>query len=148
MFFTRGMLSFRRATDIRKIVGSGRMCLLIMSALIVFGGWLQPIGLPWPGPAMVWPSSLLIGSVFFFTLPAMFSLTSRNRLDRVIGEFSYPIYLWHITIWYFFQPRWFLVASIAAAAPLVVLVERPFERWRNKRLHAMTMKPESRAVVL
>jgi peptidoglycan/LPS O-acetylase OafA/YrhL len=146
MFFALGMLSFRRATEIRKIVGSGRLCLLIMSALIVFGGWLRPIGFPWPGPGMVWPSSILIGSVFFFSLPAMFVLTSRSRLDRLIGEFSYPIYLLHITIWYFFEPRWFLVACIAAAAPLVFLVEHPLERWRNKRLHAMTS--ERRAVVV
>jgi hypothetical protein len=59
--------------------------------------------------------------------------------QRLIGEFSYPIYLVHITVWYFVQPRFLIVACMVASAPLVFLVEMPLERWRNNRLRAMSM---------
>ena len=111
----------------------------------MFAGWFQPIGFPWPGPAMVWPGSVLLGAALFFTLPAVFSLTGRTCFDRLIGEFSYPIYRLHVAIWYCFQPRLLLIACIAASAPLVFLVERPLEESRNKRVHAMTMKSERRS---
>jgi peptidoglycan/LPS O-acetylase OafA/YrhL len=139
MFFVLGMLSFRYSSEILNIVRSGRACLLIVSALIVFAGWLQPVAFPWsarPESAILWPSSILIGAVLYFTLPAIFSLTSRSEIDRLIGEFSYPIYLVHITLWYFFEPRFLIVACIAASAPLVFLVEHPLEEWRNNRLRA------------
>jgi peptidoglycan/LPS O-acetylase OafA/YrhL len=142
MFFALGMLSFRGSSEILKIVRSGRACLLAVGAVIIFAGWLYPIAFPWsnqPELEMLWPSCVLVGAIFYFTLPAMFALTSRNRIDRLIGEFSYPIYLVHITIWYFFQPPFLIVACVAASAPLVFLVELPLERWRNNRLRATSM---------
>jgi peptidoglycan/LPS O-acetylase OafA/YrhL len=151
MFFVLGMLSFRRSIEIMNIVRSGRACLLMVSALIVFAGWLYPIAFPWsvrPELEMLWPSSVLLGAVFYVTLPAMFSLTSRSRIDRIIGEFSYPIYLVHITIWYFVEPRFLIVACIAASAPLVFLFELPLERWRNNRLRATAIKSEIRSAIV
>jgi peptidoglycan/LPS O-acetylase OafA/YrhL len=142
MFFVLGMLSFRRSSEILNIVRSGRACLLIVSALIIFAGWFYPVAFPWstrPELEMLWPSTVLVGAIFYFTLPAMFSLTSRSRIDRLIGEFSYPIYLVHITVWYFVQPRFLIVACMVASAPLVFLVELPLERWRNNRLRATSM---------
>jgi peptidoglycan/LPS O-acetylase OafA/YrhL len=146
MFFVLGMLSFRRSNDILNIVRNGRACLLIVSALIVFAGWLQPVAFPWRAPEseVIWPSSILVGVIFYFTLPAMFSLTSRSHIDRLIGEFSYPIYLLHVTLWYFIEPQFLLLVCIAASAPLVFLVELPLERWRNNRLRTSIMKSEMR----
>ena len=150
MFFVLGMLSFRRSSEIVNIVRSGRACLVMVSALIVCAGWLYPLAFPWsarPELEMLWPSSILLGVIFYLTLPAMFSLTSRSRIDRLIGEFSYPIYLVHITVWYFVEPRILIVASIIASAPLVFLVEMPLERWRNNRLHATALKSGIRSAV-
>jgi peptidoglycan/LPS O-acetylase OafA/YrhL len=75
----------------------------------------------------------------------MFALTGQSRIDRLIGEFSYPIYLLHVMLWYFIEPRFLLLACIAASAPLVFLVELPLERWRNNRLHATTKKSDMRS---
>jgi peptidoglycan/LPS O-acetylase OafA/YrhL len=136
MFFALGMLSFRRSSEILNFVDNGRACLMIVSALVICAGWLQPIAFPWgaqPESATLWPSSVFLGAVFYLTLPAM-SLTSRSHIDRLIGEFSYPIYLVHVTVWYFVEPRILIVACIAASAPLVLFVELPLERWRNNRL--------------
>jgi peptidoglycan/LPS O-acetylase OafA/YrhL len=146
MFFVLGMLSFRRSTEILNIVRSGQACLVIVSALIIFAGWLRPVGFPWPEPvAMLWPNSILLGAIFYFTLPATFSLTSRSPIDRMIGEFSYPIYLVHITVLYFLELRFSILLCIFVSAPLVLLVERPLERWRNNRLRASTMKSDMRS---
>jgi peptidoglycan/LPS O-acetylase OafA/YrhL len=147
MFFALGMLSFRRSNEILTVVRGGRACLLIVSTSIIFAGWL----VTWPktiieqNSVVAWPNSVLVGAILYFTLPAMFSLTSRSRLDRLIGEFSYPIYLVHITLWYFVQPPFLLLLCIAASAPLVFLVELPLERWRNNRLRAITMKSDMRS---
>src|SRR5262249_36371607 len=143
MFFVLGMLSFRHSSAILAIVKNGRVCLLLVSTLIVFAGWLQPVAFPWstqPELAIMWPSSIALAAILYVTLPAMFSLTNRSRLDRLIGEFSYPIYLVHITLWYFLQPRFLIVVCIIASAPIVFLVERPLEKWRNERLRARLLK--------
>jgi peptidoglycan/LPS O-acetylase OafA/YrhL len=142
MFFVLGMLSFRQSNEILNIVKSGRTCLLVVSAWILFAGWLRPVAFPWPETTMIWCSSLLVGAIFYLTLPAMFSLTGRSHVDRLIGEFSYPIYLLHIMLWYFVEPRFLLLACIAASAPLVFFVELPLERWRNNRLRAGTVTSE------
>jgi len=74
-------------------------------------------------------------------LPAVFEFTKNSRIDRNIGEFSYPIYLTHIMVGYFFEPAqrlWdgmlLLILSITVSAPLVCFVELPLERWRSNRL--------------
>lgn len=148
MFFVLGMLSFRHSNEILNMIRSGRACLIVVTAGILFAGWLYPVAFPWSGRPeleILWPSSILIGGIFYFTLPAMFSLTGRSRIDRFIGEFSYPIYLVHVTIWFFVQPSFLIAACIAASAPLVFLVEQPLERWRNNRLHAATAKSDLRS---
>jgi peptidoglycan/LPS O-acetylase OafA/YrhL len=140
MFFAVGMLSFRRSTEIGAFIKSGWASLFIVSASIIFGGWFMQ--------DLAWYNSVIVAAGLYIALPATFALTSRSLTDRLIGEFSYPIYLVHITIGYFVKPAqhlWFggflLILSIIAAAPLVFLVERPLEQWRNSRLRAVTRKP-------
>jgi peptidoglycan/LPS O-acetylase OafA/YrhL len=147
MFFVLGMLSFRQSNNILNIVKSGHACLLLVSAWILFAGWLRPIAFPWPETTAMWYSSLLVGAIFYLTLPAMFSLTGRSHIDRLIGEFSYPIYLLHIMLWYFIEPRFLLLVCIAASAPLVLFVELPLERWRDNRLRARTTESDLRSAV-
>jgi peptidoglycan/LPS O-acetylase OafA/YrhL len=88
-----------------------------------------------------WFSSLIVAAVAFTSLPSLFELTRRNRTDAMIGEFSYPMYLWHATIGFFAAAyvaqwgAWFLaIASIMATVPLVFLIEAPLERWRSTRV--------------
>jgi peptidoglycan/LPS O-acetylase OafA/YrhL len=142
MFFMIGMLSFRHADDIRRLISSGHGCMLAICVLIVFVGWAIP-STTWSEtqPKAMWPYSLILAVVLYFTLPAVFELTKDSRIDRNIGEFSYPIYLTHIMVGYFFEPAqrlWdgmlLLALSIVVSAPLVYFVELPLERWRNNRL--------------
>jgi peptidoglycan/LPS O-acetylase OafA/YrhL len=142
MFFMIGMLSFRHADDIRRLISSGHGCMLAICVLIVFVGWAIP-STTWSEtqPKAMWPYSLILAVVLYSTLPAVFELTKDSRIDRNIGEFSYPIYLTHIMVGYFFEPAqrlWdgmlLLALSIVVSAPLVYFVELPLERWRNNRL--------------
>ena len=146
MFFVLGMLSFRRSSAILAIVKSGRVCLLLVGTLIIFAGWLQPLAFPWsaqPELNLLWPSSVALTALLYFTLPAMFALTGRNHLDRLIGEFSYPIYLVHITLWYIFESPFLIVLCVIVSAPIVFLIEGPLEKWRNDRLRAWALKSDT-----
>jgi peptidoglycan/LPS O-acetylase OafA/YrhL len=142
MFFMIGMLSFRHADDIRRLISGGRGCMLAICVLIVFVGWVIPSTI-WSEtqPKPMWPYSVILAVLLYLTLPAVFEFTKNSRIDRNIGEFSYPIYLTHIMVGYFFEPAqrlWdgllLLALSIAVSAPLVYFVELPLERWRNNRL--------------
>lgn len=94
--------------------------------------------------------------LFAALLPLAFLFQSRYRLDKVIGELSYPIYICHTLVIVFFgwllddtqlrQPAMFmtlvLAGSIGFAALLNALIADPVERLR-RRLRAAT--PADRA---
>jgi peptidoglycan/LPS O-acetylase OafA/YrhL len=144
-FFVLGMLAFRRSEEIQRVVKASPALLPLVGCSIVFVGWLEP--------ATIWVNSMIVAAILFLTLPAIFSLTRRNEIDRLIGEFSYPIYLVHITIGYFFEPArhlWsgvlLLFLSVAVSAPLVLFIERPLERWRNNRLRTSIVPLDLHAI--
>lgn len=87
-------------------------------------------------------------AVMFFAalLPLAFLFQSRHRLDRVIGELSYPIYICHALVIMFFtwlldeinvhQPMLFaalvITGCIGFSALLNGLIADPVERLRNR----------------
>jgi peptidoglycan/LPS O-acetylase OafA/YrhL len=87
--------------------------------------------------------------VYLFTfaalLPYVFNLTRSWKFDRFLADMSFPLYLAHWPVWIFirdhFSPPWPefpgivpAIASVVAAALLVIFVERPVERWRQSRI--------------
>jgi peptidoglycan/LPS O-acetylase OafA/YrhL len=86
---------------------------------------------------------------YFFALlvPSIFSLTRKNRWDRWTGDLSYPLYLVHVLVMVVLgakaiaTPGYVLLpTAIAAAAVLLVVVDRPVERYRQRRLEALTRR--------
>lgn len=87
--------------------------------------------------------------VFAAFVPYIFELTRSWEVDRFLADMSFPLYLVHWPVWLFIRDvvRWVpwpdypgivpAVASVIAAALLVVLVERPVERWRAQRVAAL-----------
>jgi peptidoglycan/LPS O-acetylase OafA/YrhL len=83
-------------------------------------------------------------------LPCLFHLTRHNKMDTFIGSFSYPLYLIHWVILMFydaFAAQWglpfmgsntrvaiCLVVSTLLAWAVVVSVEVPLDRFRQRRL--------------
>lgn len=68
-------------------------------------------------------------------LPALFTFSRRYKIDRWIGEMSYPIYLVHWPVLIFLvNPTATLLVTLALSALLVILVAAPLDRWRERRL--------------
>jgi peptidoglycan/LPS O-acetylase OafA/YrhL len=90
-------------------------------------------------------------------IPILFHLTSRIKVDRFIGELSYPVYLVHFTVLEIFNlileksslPQTPLaligsVVSVLVAILLYVLVFRPFEEKRPNLVKDLSEKWRSR----
>jgi peptidoglycan/LPS O-acetylase OafA/YrhL len=102
---------------------------------------------PWMGP--VWRDSG-VALTFAACIPWIFLNSARTPWDRAIGELSYPFYLVHWIVMRLCYaglssqstarlPTAVVVslvifASLAAAAALHYLVERPVDRYRQERL--------------
>jgi peptidoglycan/LPS O-acetylase OafA/YrhL len=78
-------------------------------------------------------------------VPLLFHITKSNRADRILGEFSYPVYCTHMlaaeinqTLIGVLKMDWsWLVwmnvgTTLAASAVCVFLIEQPFERIRAR----------------
>lgn len=79
------------------------------------------------------------------TVPWIFHAFKDNRVDRWIGDLSYPAYLSQLIVIglvvTFKPPFGYWVAilgTFALSALVLVLVEHPVDRWRQKRLAAQT----------
>ncbi|MCA8948910.1 MAG: acyltransferase [Planctomycetes bacterium] len=131
-------------------------------------GWLRPLATwgvtvatigavavyPLLPAALHWsPYGLAVGLLALpFALPFAFELTARSRLDRAVGELSYPVYLVHYLLCFLLPVvgmRPWSIWSGLAVAPLAVLsawmlwrfVGVPIEGWRQRigaRLRART----------
>ncbi|HEY1364738.1 MAG TPA: acyltransferase [Xanthobacteraceae bacterium] len=90
-------------------------------------------------------------------LPALFDVSRRFRLDRWLGELSYPIYLGHLAVFGFggviatrlagpIADRDVFALAMAALTVLLAIayvhfVDAPFERWRQRRATAVRYRP-------
>ena len=88
------------------------------------------------GPDQRW---LTFGAIALAT-PFAFHAFKDDAFDRWIGELSYPLYLCHLVVIGLvltFEPpfaAWVAIAgSLAVAAALVMLVEQPVDRYRQRR---------------
>ncbi|MBO9670537.1 MAG: acyltransferase [Sphingobium sp.] len=103
----------------------------LLIAVIVF----LPLA-PLPAEAMRW----IVYVAMALGTPIAFSLTRNNRLDRWIGELSYPIYLSQLfTVALVLTMEWpwpswtAIMLTLALSAAIMMLVERPVDRWRQRR---------------
>lgn len=81
---------------------------------------------------------------WLIVIPLLFAITKNNRIDRAIGELSYPMYLLHIAAIAMSQllcqwlksDSWFsvLVLGLSLASSIVVsnFLIRPLDRWRQR----------------
>jgi peptidoglycan/LPS O-acetylase OafA/YrhL len=92
------------------------------------------------------PRFWLLYLLFAASLPFMFEATKNVRIDREIGEISYPLYVVHGLVVGLVYFRWSgpqgsvpdawaaVTLSVFAAYIMRQFVEVPIERWRNKVL--------------
>ena len=84
-----------------------------------------------------WQLYLLFGT----TLPFLFHASKDWRLDRWVGNLSYPIYLIHASVLLFLKVGYgtdrgliAVALSTIVAVVLLVVVEQPLERFRQRRV--------------
>lgn len=97
-------------------------------------------------------------AMFAAVLPAIFDLTKDWKFDQFLADMSFPLYLVHWPTMFVAAliPAPFkswpgmlgVVASIALAAILVVLVERPIERWRHANLKARSTDDKAKPALV
>ncbi len=146
-YLVLGVLSFHLLNPLFKkgrIHAAWTWCVLVpFAGVIVFWGWM---------PA--WLADGACISLAFFAIPALFNLTGRIKVDRVIGDLSYPMYLSHLPCkWLMLAlmgvtstdsaivPAWaLLLLTTVAAGGLVWLVDYPVDRWRQRRVAAVVAR--------
>ncbi|MBN8969674.1 MAG: acyltransferase [Rhizobiales bacterium] len=93
----------------------------------------------------------LLAMAWTFAIPYIFELTRRSRIDRIIGELSYPVYLVHVPLLYLVMPHlkqafpvlgiipdYFVLAALSLATAFAIwwLIDRPIDHLRHRMLVA------------
>lgn len=133
--FLAGVLGYRAMPFVEKApkaVGWAAAAALIGYCLGFTALPLEPLTARWVTYAVV-----------ALTVPWVFHAFKDNALDRWIGDLSYPVYLSQLMViglvMTFKPPAGYWVAilgTFALSAVVMVLVEHPVDRWRQKRLAA------------
>lgn len=98
------------------------------------------------------PRMWLAFVLFALSLPFVFARWRQSKIDRWIGELSYPLYIVHgVIIGIVFGKIYAgqsgneeiaVVASLAVAALAFVLIDRPIDAWRHRRFgHGAEAQP-------
>lgn len=137
------------------------------SGLLVFfmGSWLYHLRAYWPKPASgtaLWLMGITgvmlviaVGtttdhtlklyvalSAAFCLIPVLFTLTATSRVDRWVGNLSYPVYIlhWPVLVWIIkaqglqdYAPL-AIPLTLVLALLIMLLVDQPVDRWRQRRM--------------
>lgn len=83
---------------------------------------------------------LILLPLIALSLPLIFEAYRNSRIDRWIGDLSYPIYIVHILVISLANrfiaepvPLVIVLGTLAASAALLILVDRPVDAWRQRR---------------
>jgi len=129
LYFSLGILSHKMYLQKGLLFDKTRYLLYVIVATLMM--LIQPL----------LPNILLL--VFPFVLPFLFELTKYNKIDRFIGDLSYPLYIVHYSV---LKYCWIsgvapaktglivLVASLLIAVLIHLFLEKPIDKYRAKRI--------------
>jgi peptidoglycan/LPS O-acetylase OafA/YrhL len=133
--FLAGMLAYRLCTPLAArpwAVPAGRVCLWALPAALLL---LGRVGGAW--------TFALAAPLCWACLGPLFLATRRSRPDRIVGQFSYPFYVVQFLALVLYEeylgeaPGLVLLGMVGLGAALLWwLVERPVDRWRQRRAAA------------
>ncbi len=108
-----------------------------IAVLLAWMGAFLHVGLPMPESRWLMYASVTVAT------PLIFTATRRLAWDKWIGNLSYPFYIVHLLVLFVlgrYLPDaaiWIPVAlTFALSAALMVLVDVPVDRWRQRRVEA------------
>lgn len=139
VFFVTGMCSYRLKRALHNVALPNRViaaCLAVALAGYCF--WIDDAHVQeWVNRPAIFGLYALVA----IAIPFFFRATNRSRVDRWLGEFSYPLYVCQglaVTLVLGADPVtnlqrvYALIAALLAAAALVIFIERPIEALRRK----------------
>ncbi len=141
VFFIVGIFSYRCLPFIEKLK-SKKYFLLSFYILLVAYTILYPL----LKIKQLWfdPSQFLYFALLFISIPFIFSLTRKNKFDRLLGTLSYPVYISHILVFGIIVYSPFnssklsgimtAIGSIIFSYVLISALEKPIDRFRQSRL--------------
>lgn len=109
---------------------------------------LYPLALGVVAAATAWgylpEGNFALAMVLALVIPLLFRRTKRSRLDRIVGDLSYGIYLIHYPLYLLLLKAFdgrtaaalTLILVIVGAIALYLSVETPLDRWRQRRARA------------
>jgi peptidoglycan/LPS O-acetylase OafA/YrhL len=131
IIFLLGSLSYRLYASNKFILSNVRqntILLLSLYVILIFFYFL-------PGGEKEKRWGLFV--ILFFSLPSLFHFTKDWRIDRWIGELSYPTYIGHMLVIALLPElgaaKGYAVvgATLVLSAMLVILIESPMDRFRH-----------------
>lgn len=132
--FVLGMLVYRSMSTRTAPIAVQRLATLVLIAVTLTLS-LLPDG---------WITRVAFYAFCAWALPLAFQLTRVNRIDRYLGELSYPVYLTHLLVisvalysgWSGARLAALITVLVLASSVLVhELVQRPVDRYRATRVH-------------
>jgi len=106
-------------------------------------------------PSTQWSPSIQSWTIYVgmaLGTPFAFAATRAFAIDRWVGELSYPIYLTHLVvvagvlIYEVPYPSWSAIAiTLLMSAAILQFIERPVDRWRQRRVTQRTQAVGSSA---
>jgi peptidoglycan/LPS O-acetylase OafA/YrhL len=148
VFFVLGILSYRiyEYLPIKKSFLISVSFLILLVTITIFYNFI-----PYHNGYFLDISQEGYFGLLFFGIPFIFTLTKNNMLDRFIGLLSYPIYISHLFIvdllhhldqkW---SPQFFTIITVLItlllSIILIFVIEKPIERYRQRRLTSKKTK--------
>lgn len=142
--FVVGMAIFRLRWELSPNTALAGLLLTVALVVVLLSVPVGQSGLLKPGKLPVDDTDLLMrwdGVAFLLAIPVIpyliASLRRRSgKLDRHLGDFSYPLYLVHApALVFLLVAGWWkpmaLLGAVAASALVYLVIDRPIERWRR-----------------
>jgi peptidoglycan/LPS O-acetylase OafA/YrhL len=139
-FFLAGVISYRIyiSVDRIKLQQWGLPVLLFVISFLLLFHYV---------PIKFYIKQYLLYLAITLSIPFIFNYTKRSKIDRFIGELSYPAYLSHTFIITFFIPAfnryfglsvlnslWAVVFTILFSILLIIFLINPIDRYRESRV--------------
>lgn len=134
-FFLLGILAYRAYRNLIRIHHLGYLPIYaLLLSILLLGTYSSLSKIP--------NKEILLYALIALMLPLIFISTKTNKLDRMIGELSYPIYLTHVIVIGCLGKVGIhsititIATSIMVAIILSSTIELPIEKYRQRRIES------------